>query len=157
MAKKLSLDELLQKANEKGLAALTTRQLEILSTSGRINPDDVRQALDLRLKVTRIEKANRPVGRPTLRSKNNNVTTNEQWVKAQEDRILNLSDDEAQAELTKLMSPVQNDLLLITRLQKIVADGGKAGSDAARLIVEMQKRYLAPIKRTVNVTIQTAG
>ena len=155
MAKKFDDEKLFQKSQEEGLGSLTNLQLEQLSSSGRVDPVTVKSILDTRLKVERISKAKRPVGRPSLRSQQQQ--SSEEWVAAQEARIMSLSDEEAQNELATMMSPVQNDLLLLHKLRRIISDGGKAGADAARLIVEMQKRYIAPIKRTVHVKIQTSG
>lgn len=154
--KKLSNAELKKRADENGLATLTNAQLEQLSTSGLVNPEDVESALNTRLKIARIKTANRGPGRPSRRELQEKAGDGE-WMREQQDRIDRLSVEEAEDELAHILSPAHNDLKTIFRLQRIVDAGGKAGSDAARLIFEIQKRYLPANKRVCTVKIQTAG
>lgn len=154
--KRLTIDDLVEKAQREGLSSLTSAQLEKLSGSGKANPDDIRDALDLRLKIARIAVAKRRPGRPSRREVSEKHDDGD-WLRRQEERIRGLSEEEAEDELAHMLSPAQNDLIMYYRLQRILDSGGKAGADAGRLLLEMQKRRIAPIKRLCVVKIQTAG
>lgn len=64
--------------------------------------------------------------------------------------IYEKSEEQAEAELLDLLSPMHLNLLIARQLQRIVSDGGKAGSDAARMLRDMQ-RELCPNSRKATV------
>ena len=158
MAKKLSFEEIVDRARTNGLASLTNAQLG--QVAGRGSDSDkakVKEVLDTRLKIARINKTSQQPRRRVQPPPSTTAPVNDEWLSAQEARIMQLSDEDAQAELSMQMSPVQNDLIMLYRLRRIVDKGGRAGSEAGRLILEMQRRYVAPVRKTAIVKIQTVG
>jgi hypothetical protein len=72
------------------------------------------------------------------------------------DDISSMSEEEAEAALAAELSPAHINLELARNLRRIVREGGKAGSDAARLLRELQKDVIIVRKKVVEVCLQSS-
>lgn len=64
-----------------------------------------------------------------------------------------MTEAEAEEELLARLSPVHAALKQVRDLEKIRAEGGKAGADAGRLLQEISRQWIKPVRKTVDIKL----